>query len=152
MRVLKTFEEFVKEGIVKKQKPNPERAKSLIQESKNKKEFFDKILKQFSFQQMNFNYIIETTYDVLIELVRAKLFLEGFNSSNSHEAEVSYMRNIGFSEKDVLFMNSLRYFRNGIKYCGRIFSKEYAKKVFDFLNKSYPFLFKILNNQASQNL
>ena len=55
-----------------------------------------------------------------MELIRAKLLLDGYNSSGqfAHEAEVSFMRNLGFSESDVLFMNQLRYFINGIKYYG----------------------------------
>jgi len=53
--------------------------------------------------------------------------------TDSHEAEVSFMRNLGFSESDVLFMNELRYFRNGIKYYGKIFDNDYAQKIYDFL-------------------
>jgi hypothetical protein len=137
MSFLRDFESFVKEGIVKKQSPDIERANSLIREAEDKKSFFDKIIKTFSIKNTNSNYIVETSYDILIELVRAKLFLEGFNSSNSHEAEVSYMRNLNFNEEEVQFMNSLRYYRNGIKYYGRVFDKEYALKVYDFLIKLY---------------
>jgi hypothetical protein len=45
------------------------------------------------------------------------------------------MREIGFSEQQVLFMNQLRYFRNGIKYYGKIFDKDYANKVDNFLHQ-----------------
>ncbi|MFH1971873.1 MAG: hypothetical protein ABIJ18_00160 [archaeon] len=55
----------------------------------------------------------------------------------SHEAEVAYLRNLGFSEKKIEFMNQLRYFRNGIKYYGKEFDKEYAQKVIIFLDKAY---------------
>jgi hypothetical protein len=138
MSFLKSFESFVKEGVVKKQSPDIERADSLIKEAENKKTFFEKIIKNFSIKETDPNYVIETCYDILIELIRAKLFLNGFNSSNSHEAEVAYMRNMGFNEEEVLFMDSLRYYRNGIKYYGRIFDKEYSLKVLDFLNRMYP--------------
>ena len=87
---------------------------------------------------------METSYDILIELIRAKLFLDGFNSSNSHEAEVAYMRNMHFNEDEVMFMNSLRYYRNGIKYYGRIFDKEYSLKVLDFLIRLYPKIKEVL--------
>ncbi len=138
MKSLKTFEEFVKKGVVKKQSPNLERAKSLMNEAIRKKDFFDKVIKKFSVENTDSNYLVETSYDILIELIRSKLFLKGFNSSNSHEAEISYMRNLGFKEPDINFMNSLRYYRNGIKYYGRVFEKEYALKVYNFLIKLYP--------------
>jgi hypothetical protein len=32
-------------------------------------------------------------------------------------------------------MNQLRYFRNGIKYYGKIFDEDYAKKVYNFMKK-----------------
>lgn len=90
---------------------------------------------------MNPNYVVETCYDILIELIRAKLLLDGFKT-DSHEAEVSYMRNLGFSENDVMFMNDLRYFRNGIKYYGKRFDNEYAGKVLSFLEDIYVRLMK----------
>ena len=129
--ILKKFEEFVKSRIVKKQNPDEERAKSLLKESKEKLDFFEKVRKKLG-KELNSNYVIETCYDVLIEILRAKLLVKGFKT-DSHEAEVSYMRNLGFSENDVNFMNQLRYFRNGIKYYGRIFEKEYSDKVIKFL-------------------
>lgn len=144
MSFLKSFELFVKEGIVKKQSPDIERASSLIKEAENKKFFFGRVIKSFSIKDTDPNYIVETSYDILIELIRAKMFLNGFNSSNSHEAEVAYMRNMGFNEEEVLFMNSLRYYRNGIKYYGKIFDKEYSLKVLDFLIKLYPRIRKLL--------
>ena len=46
MSLLKSFESFVKEGIVKKQSPDIERASSLVKEAESKKAFFDKIIKK----------------------------------------------------------------------------------------------------------
>ncbi len=129
--ILKKFEEFVKSRIVKKQNPDEERAKSLLKESKEKLDFFEKVRKKLG-KELNSNYVVETCYDILVEILRAKLLVRGFKT-DSHEAEVSYMRNLGFSENDVNFMNQLRYFRNGIKYYGRIFEKEYSDKVIKFL-------------------
>ena len=59
-------------------------------------------------------------------------------------SEASYMRNLGFSENDVLFMNQLRYFRNGMKYYGKILDKFYAEKVFGFMKKILPKLYNLL--------
>ena len=72
-----------------------------------------------------------------MELIRAKLLLEGYSSSGNyaHEAEISYLTEMKFLENDISFLNELRYFRNSITYYGKILDKEYAKKVYDFLNK-----------------
>jgi len=139
MRSLKRFEEFVKEGIVKKQTPDAGRAKSLVEESEDKLGFYEKLKRKMGFKELNSNYVVETCYDVLIEILRAKLLSLGYKT-DSHESEVSYMRNLGFLEEDVLFMNQLRYFRNGIKYYGKIFDKDYAEKVDKFLYKCLEIL------------
>ncbi len=71
------------------------------------------------------------------------MLLEGYKS-DSHEAEVAYMALLGFSSLDISFMNELKYFRNGVKYYGKILDKEYADKVLAFLNKIHPRLQKLL--------
>ena len=140
---LKNFDEFLASGIVKKQTPNKHRAFSLFKEAEDKRKFLDAALKNISPQQMHFNFIVDSCYDIIMELIRAKMFIDGYNAGNSHQAEVSYMKNIGFFESDARFMDEIRYYRNGIKYYGTILDKEYAEKVFAFLNKIYPLLKKI---------
>lgn len=140
MKPLRRFEEFLEKNIVERKAPDVPRAKSLIMEAENRRRFISNIQRKIKVSEQNANYFIENTYDVLIELIRAKLLLDGFKSSGegSHEAEVSYLRNLNFEEADVRFMNSLRYFRNGIKYYGEHFDKDYAEKVLSFMNKIYP--------------
>lgn len=135
--MLRAFEEFLQEGIVKKQSTNKQRALSLVIEAKQKKVFLDLTLKKISADEMNANFVIEASYDIILELLRAEMFLVGYNSFNSHQAEISYMRILEFSEHDVLFVDELRYFRNGILYYGKKFDMEYAQKVLQFLNKIY---------------
>jgi len=134
MRFLKTFEEFLSSGAVRKITPDKERAKNLFLESEDKFNFFEKVKKSLGEKELVPNFIVETSYDILIELIRAKLFLMGYKT-DSHEAEVAYMRNLKFSDADVNFMNELRYLRNGIKYYGRILNEEYVDKVLNFMYK-----------------
>lgn len=140
MRPLRRFEDFLKFGIVKRTTPNTARANSLIEEAEKRKKFLDELNSKLNLSDENANYFIETSYDILIELARAKLLIVGFSSSGegAHEAEVAYMRNMGFPENEVRFMNDLRYFRNGVKYYGKGLDKDYGKKVLDFLNIIYP--------------
>jgi hypothetical protein len=137
MKSLKSFDEFLKEGIVKKQKPDKSRAISLIKESENSFSFLVKIIKEIGINDENANYFIKNFYDIIMELIRARMLLEGFNSSGqgAHEAEVSYLKKLNFSDIDIDFANQLRYFRNGIMYYGKNFDKDYAEKVFEFIKK-----------------
>lgn len=146
MRLLKTFDEFLEKGVVKKRTPDIARAKSLIKEAKKRKKFLHELFTKIGLNDENANYFVENSYDTLIELIRARLLIQGFYASGegAHEAEVSFMRNLGFSEKQARFMNDLRYFRNGILYYGKDFDASYGNKVFDFLNKLYPELRKFI--------
>lgn len=144
---LKEFKEYLKAGAVKKQAANKNRAASLVKEAGEKKEFLEVALKRIPTERMNPNFIVESCYDIVMELVRAKMFLSGLNAS-SHEAEVSYMRELGFSEADARFADDLRYGRNGIKYYGTAHTMEFAGKALEFMKKVCPRLRELLQKGA----
>ena len=146
MRPLKTFDEFLEKGIMKKRTPDIARANSLLKEAKKRKKFLHELFKKIGLNDEKANYFVENSYDTLIELIRAKLLIQGFYASGegAHEAEVSFMRNLGFPEKEARFMNDLRYFRNGILYYGKDFDASYGNKVLDFLNRLYPRLMEFI--------
>jgi len=139
MRHLKLFEEFIEEGIAKKAGADHERAKSLILESERKFRSLKRNLEKVGIDDDNANDYVEYCYDILLFLIRAKLYLDGYSCSgiSAHEAEVSYTRNLSFEEPAVQFLDQLRYFRNGILYYGKRFDKEYAEKVIAFTKKNY---------------
>ncbi|HLD38345.1 MAG TPA: hypothetical protein VJA20_02800 [Candidatus Nanoarchaeia archaeon] len=146
--ILNNFEEFLRKGIVKKVFKDNLRVNSIINEAERKLVFLKRdMLAKIKLVDDNSNDFIEKVYDILIELIRAKLLKDGFKAhgEGAHEAEVSYMRKIGFNELDVSFMNELRYFRNGIKYYGKRLDKKYAEKVLKFLNRLYLILKTSLN-------
>ena len=91
---------------------------------------------------------VKSCYDILMEIVRAKMLLDGYNASGfgAHEAEVSYLRILKFNENDVQFADQMRFFRNGMLYYGTILDKEYATKVIEFTKLSYSKMQKELNN------
>ncbi len=140
---MKEFEEFIKSNIVKKQSPNKSMAKDLLEESDRKYKSLQSILNKIGLSDENANDIIEYCYDILISLIRSKLYLEGFKSSN-HEAEISYLVKIGFSETDARTLDELRQFRNKIKYYGKKFKKDYAEKILNFLEKNQKKLKELL--------
>ncbi len=139
MIYLMPFEEFIKEGIAKRMGVNKNRAENLILESERKRRNLKKSLEKIRVEDENANDYVEDCYDILMNLVRAKLFLDGYSTGGlgAHEAEVSYLRVLGFSEKDVQFVNQMRYFRNGILYYGTRLDKEYAEKALEFSEGIY---------------
>ncbi|MBT3407734.1 hypothetical protein HOK68_00490 [Candidatus Woesearchaeota archaeon] len=148
MKAIKNFKEFLKEGIVKKQSPDKSRAKFLIKESENSNKSLLELIEKIKLSDVNANMFIRLCYDILMELIRSKMLLDGYNASGqgAHEAEVSYLRLLNFKENQIQFFNSLRYFRNGIIYYGKIMDKEYAQKVIDFTIDNYKHIKKTLDN------
>jgi len=140
MRHIKFFKEFITEGTVKKESINQERAKSLVTEADRKFRLLKENIDKLGINKDNANDYVEYCYNILLFLIRAKMFMQGYSTSGqgAHEAEVSFTRNIGFNEKDIQFLDQLRYFRNGILYYGKRFDKEYAEKVLEFTKRTFP--------------
>ena len=139
MKPIKQFDEFIRERIVKKQSIDKSRAEFLMKESENSYNNLLEKIQKISLSDANANDFIKSCYDILMEIIRARMLLKGCNASGfgAHEAEVSYMRILEIDEKDVQFTDQMRYFRNGMLYYGTILDKEYAEKVIEFTMKMY---------------
>lgn len=147
MRGVKQFDEFLKSGVVKKQAPDKSRSRFLIIEAEQGYSYLLELIKKMGVGDHNANDYAKNCYDILMELTRAKMLLEGLNASGfkAHEAEVSYWRNLQFKEQDVQFLNQIRFFRNGMLYYGTILDKEYAEKAIEFTKKNYGKLKDVLD-------
>jgi|SRR3989338_7757228 len=139
MRAIKKFGEFIKDKIVKRQSIDKSRAEFLVKESHNSYNNLLEKIQKIELSDNNANDFVKSCYDIIMEIIRAKMLLEGYNASGfgAHEAEVSYMRILGFYENDVQFADQIRFFRNGMLYYGTILDKEYAEKVIDFTKRIY---------------
>ena len=135
-----SFENYINEGIVKTVKKDKQRAHSLVIEAERKISSLNENIEKVGVKENNANDYIEHCYDIIMFLIRAKLFLEGYQCSGqgAHEAEVSFMTKLGFSEKDINFTDKLRYLRNSMLYYGKQLDKEYAEKVIAFTKKNHP--------------
>ena len=144
MRIVKPFEEFIKEGIVKKVSPDRQRAENLFLESERKFSLLQKTIKNMKIDDNSANDYVEYCYNILLFLIRAKMSEQGYTSSGqgAHEGEVAFARNIDFSESEVQTLDQLRYFRNGILYYGKRFDKEYAEQIIGFTKNIYKKLNK----------
>ena len=146
MRLPDDFEYYVQKGIIRKISPNNQKAEFLIKESETSLRGLDKRLTIMGIDVDNINSIIKDCYDILMELIRAKLLLEGYSASGNfaHEAEVSYLKKLKFLDNEIAFLNEMRYNRNSITYYGKILNKEYAEKVLGFTKAIYKKLKEIL--------
>ncbi len=140
MNMPNDLEHYIQKGIVQKITPDVSRAKFLFSEANTCLEGLKERIKLIGINNKNSNSIIKDCYDIMIELIRAKFLLDGYSASGNfaHEAEISYLKKLEFSENEILFLNELRYFRNSITYYGKLLNKEYAEKVYFFLNKILP--------------
>ena len=109
---MKDFDDFLKRGVVKKQSVNEPRAKDLVSEAERKLSSMNRVIKKIGIDDANANDIIENCCDIILSLIRSKMFLKGFSASGSgaHEAEVSFLKKLEFNEQQIEFINSLRYF------------------------------------------
>ena len=139
MKVIRKFDEFVREGIVKQVTEDKNRANNFITESERKYLSLKVMSEKLGITNENANDYVEYCYDIFMHLVRAKMLLAGYNASGfgAHEAEVAYIRVLGFNENDVQFANQLRFFRNGMLYYGTRLDKVYAEKVIEFTKRMY---------------
>ena len=142
MKAIKSFEEFIEQGIVKKQSPDRSRAEFLFKEAERGYNYLLELINKIGINENNANDFVKNCYDIIMEVIRAKMLLAGYNASGhgAHESEVSYLRRLGFKEKDIQFADQMRFFRNGMLYYGTALDKEYAEKVVEFTKKIYSAL------------
>lgn len=136
---MKTFEEYVQEGVVRKISPDIARSQALLDESEKKLKLLYKKISAMGVDDENANDYVEYCYNILLFLIRAKMFAQGYNASGkgAHEAEVGFAFTLGLTEHELEILNQLRYFRNGILYYGKSFDAEYARKIISYTKSTH---------------
>ena len=145
---MKEFFEYLKSGTIRRSSPDINRSLSMKDEAIRKLSSLNERIEKIGIRDDNANEYVEQSYDIIMFLIRSKLYKEGYSSSGlgAHEAEVSYLKELSFNENQIEFIDKLRYFRNGILYYGKRFDSVYAKKVIKFLKEIYPKLVNLINN------
>lgn len=143
---MKDFKEYLQKNIVRTISPDKLRAGDLLESSNKRDEFLGTINKNVAINENNASFFIEQVYDVLIELIRAKMFIDGFAASGNyaHEAEVSYLKVLGFNDFEISTMDRIRQFRNSTKYYGKKYTREEAINALNFIKEFLPKLKKLL--------
>lgn len=129
------FEYYIVQGIVKKQSPNFPRAEFLSKESDKSFIGLKARVEKMGINEFNANSIIKDIQDIILEKIRTKMLLAGFNATGNffHEAEIAYMSQLKFADHEIAFANELRQARNGITYYGKLYEVRYADKCYEFL-------------------
>jgi len=135
------FEYFIARGEVKEHPKDEKLANLLVKESYDRLNF----VRRLAITEENSKYIIENVYDILRELIEAKLALNGFKSY-SHEATLLFLKKFPeFKESEIRFIDTLRKTRHGIKYYGKEASLNEAKMTLNFLNSILPKLKRFIS-------
>ncbi|MCK5624306.1 hypothetical protein KAI04_00500 [Candidatus Pacearchaeota archaeon] len=137
MKLPREFSYYLEKNIVRKISPDKSRAEFLLKESEISFEGLVERIKIIGINNKNANSIIKDCYDIIMERIKSKMLMRGYYSSGSysHEAEISYFMELGFSDAETSFLNELRYLRNSVTYYGKILDSDYSMKVFIFLKR-----------------
>jgi len=126
---MKEFDYFLKNGDVRKVSRDIELAKSLVNDMNeriNKASLLD--------SEVFAKIVYENFYDALRDFSDAVLAVKGFKSY-SHQASISYLRKVGFSESIIMDLDNFRYKRNSSKYYGEVIFSEDSEDIKKFYKK-----------------
>jgi len=138
---MKDFDFYLNEGKVKKQNPDREFAKSLINDAAERAE------KVITLDVKTFSKIIfENVYDALREILDALLAMDGYKSY-SHEASIAYLKKYKIEDSVIVQLDNLRYQRNSSKYYGKGISVDDAMGIIGFYKKYSEKLMDIVKNK-----
>jgi len=138
---MREFENFLKTGEVRRQGKNESLANALIKSSEKSL----KNIQRIKVDELNAESVVSEVYDLIRELIEAKLSLEGYKSY-SHEATIFFLKNFSFNDFEINFLDNLRKVRNKIKYYGKEINTEEALKIIDFMNLILPKLRRLLKD------
>ncbi len=133
--VLLDFEYYISNNYVKKRRRDKKLASSLIDSAEDRMHFAKEIVHKKP------RYALEMAYEAVIELIDALLAIEGFKSW-SHEANISFLSKIGFTETEIRRLDLSRKKRHSSKYYGVSFSLEESKEEIRYLDKVFNKILK----------
>lgn len=103
--------------------PDKAKSNSLTETAEGRIEFLSKII----IREENANYIFESIYTSILEILHSKLILKGFKVQN-HLCLGYYLRDILKREDLFRTFDDLRYKRNSLTYYGRRMDFNTAKE------------------------
>ena len=135
---MKEFTYFLKQNVVKRQAPDANLARATYSESVERLALAKRLLRSEKAK-----YVLENTYEAMREAADAVLYKKGFKSY-SHEASISFLKGIGFTEQELREFDRFRKIRNDIKYYGGDCDEHDAKAAIKLAEKLIPRIKELL--------
>lgn len=131
-----TWNECIDSHSAREITPDEGKASSITDTAQGRKEFLEKI----SVIESNANYIFEGYYSCVLELIHAKVLVEGYKVTN-HICLGFYIRDVLQKEEWFRIFDDCRYKRNSLLYYGRKMDFETAKDSIEKCKKLLNILF-----------
>lgn len=132
--MIKPFDYFIKENLVRKSSQNISMAKSLLQ----KAEIRLKRISNETIEGENSSIVFEDVYEVLREASQSLMEVNGFKPY-SHEALVSFLKEYKLlSDEKANILDNYRILRNNSVYKAERISLQKCTEALDFAKKSLP--------------
>lgn len=137
---MEEFEDFIRQGLVKKAYPDIQRARKLIKDGRKR-------ILDVSFLDIEKTpkFVFENIYDAIRNFLLALLLNDGYKTA-SHEAPIYYLLKKNFDIYLVQRLDQFRYTRNGSKYYGEEISIEQAKDIKEFYLHIKPKIDKLIKD------
>ena len=132
--MIKPFEYYINEKLVRKSIPNISMAKSLLQKS----EIRLKRAKNEKITEENSSILFEDIYEILRESSQSLMEIKGFKPY-SHEALVSFLKDYKLvSDEDANIIDNYRVLRNNSVYKAEKVSLQKCEEALKFSGKMLP--------------
>jgi len=145
--MIKKFQYYLDENLVKKKPSNKEEAKSLINKSMKRLEY----LKSQQINELTAPFIFENIYEAMREASQALMSLRGYKPY-SHEALISFLKeHYQFSRYFLSSFDRYRILRNKSVYNAAKISTITCKDALGFLNKYLPRIKKEFDKEIKES-
>jgi len=128
--MINSFENYLKQGKVKRKTPDPEEAKALMEQASDRLAY----VKEKQISDKNAKFIFEGSYEAVREAAQSLMSIKGFKPY-SHEATISFIKEFhktDFSEEDFAKFDYFRDLRNNSIYKAVLIVPEDAKESLTF--------------------
>lgn len=123
--------------------PDTERARDLFEMAKERIEIVNELSRKFPYK------IIEEYYEIILELITALMYKDGFKTL-SHISAIEYLsKNYKMEESEVKTIEEMRKLRHGIVYYGKRVKEAYLINNEQKIKKIICKLLEIFNQSKS---
>ncbi|MFB6088235.1 MAG: hypothetical protein ABEK36_00470 [Candidatus Aenigmatarchaeota archaeon] len=125
------FENYLSTNKVKEGKPDPSKAKGLMEMAKNDSEK----VKGEPIEKDSTSYVFKNAYDVIRSALTSFMALEGYNLY-SHTAVLAYARDkLGVKKPKISKLNKFRKLRNNIEYRAERATEKETREIMEFMEE-----------------